>query len=429
MRVSTYGATDVGRVKENNEDSYLLDAELGLYVVADGMGGHAAGEVASKLAVDEVKAEVVAKRGELERLVGAGKSWEVQAILDRAVQRASEAVFNKAREESGCHGMGTTLSVLWIWEGHGVIAHVGDSRVYIRRSGEVHLLTEDHSLLRELIKQGREKEVDSMPYASALTRAVGVQPYVEVDTLDFDVLPGDEFLVCSDGLHGYVKREEIAEAFAAGVDSAPKKLVDLANERGGRDNITVALVAVEGEITQERGKDAVHKYETCKQMPLFRYLSFKELIKVLNLTRMRHVKKGQVLLAEGHGGSEIFIVVSGRLRIEKGGIALGVIEAGGHVGEMSLIDRNPRSATVNAEEDARLLVLARSSFYALLRSEPALSVKLLWNLLQVISARLRSANRELVEIRADYEALMSQGVELFHVADDTGEYVIPRDKK
>jgi CRP-like cAMP-binding protein len=134
-------------------------------------------------------------------------------------------------------------------------------------------------------------------------------------------------------------------------------------------------------------------------------------------------------LAEGHGGSEIFIVVSGRLRIEKGGIPLGVIEAGGHVGEMSLIDRNPRSATVNAEEDARLLVLARSSFYALLRSEPALSVKLLWNLLQVISARLRSANRELVEIRSDYEALMSQGVELFHVAEDTGEYVIPGDKK
>src|SRR5262245_2685968 len=218
------------------------------------MAGHAAGEVASQIAVHEISRVVRENADVVERYA---KNHEMQArqeilaTLEHAVQTACAAIYHRSQTEPDKRGMGTTTSALLIAGDRGFIAHVGDSRIYLLRGGQVHMLTEDHSLVNELVRRGKLKreEIDGSPYAkykNAVTRAVGAYESVEADTLDFEVLPGDHFLLCSDGLHHYLKDSDVPEILTADdIADAPKTLVALANAGGGHDNITAVVVRVE----------------------------------------------------------------------------------------------------------------------------------------------------------------------------------------
>src|SRR5882724_739367 len=245
MELSFAAATDVGRQRNHNEDNFLIDKKLRLFMVADGMGGHAAGEVASSLAVHEIRDVVNNNRELIDRYRvdhPAVQPYEVLQVLESALQHACSAVFARAQAEPDKRGMGTTTTVLLVAGTgdhlRGFIAHVGDSRVYLARQNQCHVLTEDHSLMNELVRRGKlnREQIESSPYKqykNAVTRAVGVYSSVEVDTFDFDILPGDRFLVCSDGMYAYVDDAELPKQLAAGdVKEAPKKLVDLANSGG-----------------------------------------------------------------------------------------------------------------------------------------------------------------------------------------------------
>jgi len=209
MELSFWAATDVGKKREHNEDNFLVDKKLSLFVVADGMGGHASGEVASNVAVHEFRNAVESGREVIERYAKGDaevRPQEVLTLLEHAVQAAGNAVYQKGVAEPEKRGMGTTTSALLIAGDRGFIAHVGDSRIYMIRQGQVVQLTEDHSLLNELVRRGKitKEGFEDSPYAqfkNAVTRAVGVYETVQPDTIDFDVLPGDRFLLCSDGLH------------------------------------------------------------------------------------------------------------------------------------------------------------------------------------------------------------------------------------
>jgi serine/threonine protein phosphatase PrpC len=233
--------TDVGRVRNVNEDSFLVDKKLNLFVVCDGMGGHAAGEVASQLAARYFREAVVASRemiDDFERGTGSVKREDILQMLQRAVQEACEKVHAEGQNDDTKRGMGTTLTALLVVGSRGFLAHVGDSRLYLVREGQVHQLSEDHSLINELLKRGRltKEQIDKVQYKNAVTRAVGVYESVEADTLDFDVLGGDRYLLCSDGMHGYFKTGELAQYFVAAPDETiAQTLVDLSNDRGGKD--------------------------------------------------------------------------------------------------------------------------------------------------------------------------------------------------
>lgn len=245
------GLSDVGRRRVTNEDSYFLDDRIGLYAVADGMGGHAAGEVASQEAIDTVRGMV--RQGEaLLRQVEAGDRspealWRVGRLLESAVQAATYMVFGIAQNDPEQAGMGTTLSALLLCGPLGVVAQVGDSRVYLVRDDQVAQLTEDHTLIAWQLKQGiiSQNEAALSPHKNVITRAIGSREYVQVDTQFFQVEPGDTFLLCSDGLHGYIHDEEIADIIALGPEAAVNEFVNTANLRGGRDNITTIVVQVE----------------------------------------------------------------------------------------------------------------------------------------------------------------------------------------
>lgn len=252
MQIQFWAATDVGLTRDHNEDNYLVDPNLSLFVVADGMGGHAAGEIASSVAVHEVR-EAIKKQKEV--IAGFKKSGSVLqrqtvlTLLEQAILTACKSVYQCAQEDSERHGMGTTLSLLLLARNRAFIGHVGDSRIYRSRQGKISQITEDHTVINELIKSGRIKpdEAFNSPYKNAVTRAVGVHPSVEVDTFDFAVQAGDNFLLCSDGLSGYLdedqgpfeymERDEIKEI--------PQVMIDFANASGGKDNITAIMVRID----------------------------------------------------------------------------------------------------------------------------------------------------------------------------------------
>ena len=246
----SFARSDVGRVRKGNEDAFFRDDALRLYVVADGMGGHAAGEVASAEAVDTVFGMVkrgLPALGDPEVALDEPRARAACRIVEGAIQAATYMVFAIGELDRKKSGMGTTISCALFVGGSIVVGQVGDSRVYRIRDLEAEQLTEDHTLIAWQMKRGliSEEEARVSPYKNVITRAVGSRDYVEVDTAVYDVAPADRFLLCSDGLHGYLNEVDLATLSELGGQQAVDALVDAANERGGRDNITAILVEVD----------------------------------------------------------------------------------------------------------------------------------------------------------------------------------------
>ncbi len=247
------GLTDVGRQRHTNEDAYL---DLGtVFAVADGMGGARAGEVASKLAVDAFR--------ETEKTSG---SPEEQ--LAHIGQEANRKIYELAQEDEARAGMGTTLTAAMVTDREVAIGHVGDSRVYRFRDDELDRLTDDHSLVEELVRQGKltSQQAEVHPQKSIITRALGPEPDVEVDTHTHAARAGDIYLLCSDGLTGMLSEDRIAQILRgrSSLEQAAKTLVDEANARGGRDNITVVLFRLADEREPEEESDTLSGGETEK---------------------------------------------------------------------------------------------------------------------------------------------------------------------
>ena len=246
LELRSYGATDVGRRRKVNQDAFLCDDVLGLWLVADGMGGHAAGEVASRESVDAIYGMVKKAKRSLGDRFTDETAAAASRLLEGAVQSATYIVYAMAEIDAGMAGMGTTISAMMSFCEHLVVAQVGDSRIYRLRDGEAIQLTEDHTLVAWQVKQGliTSAEANSARHKNVITRAVGNRDYVQVDTAIYDMEFGDTYLLCSDGLHGYLTTGEIATIAEPGGERAVRRFVELANDRGGKDNITAVLVEV-----------------------------------------------------------------------------------------------------------------------------------------------------------------------------------------
>jgi len=235
--------TDPGRRRRQNEDAYVREPPL--FAVADGMGGAQAGEIASRLAAAAV------------RQSGDGGAAEGQERVVSLIREANRRVYERANEDEAVSGMGTTMTVALVDDGAVWIGHVGDSRAYLIRDGALEQLTEDHSLVAELVRSGKlsPEEAEIHPQRSVITRALGTEPDVDVDAFPVRTQPGDLFMLCSDGLTSMVADDsilEIVERTREDLDRSARALVDEANRGGGEDNITVVLFElVEGEAPVE----------------------------------------------------------------------------------------------------------------------------------------------------------------------------------
>ena len=398
MQIRAFVATDTGRVRKQNEDSFGVDESLGLFVVCDGMGGHAAGDVASKTAVNAIVRVLGAQRAAITRCDGGPASLEAMAaLLETAVQEASRAIHTLAGSERGKHGMGTTCVALLVLGDKAMMANVGDSRLYLARDGKLHQLSTDHDFATEIVGRGmmtREQAARS-PHASALTRAVGVQPTVAVELLTFDVLAGDTFLLCSDGVHHYAADAAALAALLAEADAAAiaRRLVLQALEGGGHDNATALVVRVESDDVRQLERKTLieHSLDALREIELFRELSMAELVKIYGLFREQHVGPGATPIREGQGGDQLYVIVTGRFDVHRAGKHVATLGRGAHFGEMALLNQRARSATLTALEPARLLELARPDFESLRAREPVVAAKFLWKLAQTLSLRLDDA--------------------------------------
>ena len=256
MKLSSVARTDIGRKRRINEDALFRDDVRGFYVVADGVGGHNKGEIASREAVEQLRMWVYGAHQDLNRLVERVQDgdedgiWEIRRFLESGVKSACYMVYGMAELDPEKKGMSTTLSALLIRANVAFAVHVGDSRVYRVRGTSVLQMTEDHTLINYKVKNGMmtKAEGEKASGKNVITRAVGHKDYVQVDTVDIDIAAGDRFLLCSDGLHGYFTgNSEVAELCSDGsLEECAEAAIGLANQRGGKDNITAVVIEVQG---------------------------------------------------------------------------------------------------------------------------------------------------------------------------------------
>ena len=424
MEFDVFSQSDVGCVRTNNEDAYFVSPDHGLFVVCDGMGGHNAGEVASQLSCKLISSELCSTRvaNMKEKFEGSGHPEDLRALqrtVEQAVSSACRAIFEEAMNDPAKAGMGTTCTVvLFAGRDKAVLAHVGDSRLYLVRGEDIHQISEDHTYVNELVKRGllKKSEAHDHPQGNVLSRAMGVQPNVAIDTMLFDIDADDTLLLCSDGLYNYYpEAKELIPTLKDGdIRQSLGTLVNTAKERGGHDNITGVVIRIK---TGEIPVAAAERLKILKKIAIFSHLQHLELMKVLGTAQMAKVNQGDNLITEGEVGDVMYVVVKGEVDIIKGEDVLTTLPAGVHLGEMALVDNAPRSATARARTDLDILLIRRDEFFNIVRAEPVIATKLLWSLVQVLSGRLRQTNAALEGARRELAGDI-EGFEILFDDDD-----------
>lgn len=247
IKILPKGLTDVGRVRHANQDAYLIDEKENIYVVADGMGGHAGGEIASNLCIDQISKQLRSQSQIFQPNSHHPNGQMIHAMIS-SVNYASTKIYERALEDPSLKGMGTTATVGKLVDRFLYIAHVGDSRCYLIRCNLIYQLTSDHSLVYEQVKAGliTQEESEIHHLRNVITRSVGYQEEEDVDTVVTELEPDDYLVLCSDGLHGKVADKEISNIVSKSGLDAVQELMQLANDRGGEDNITIVVLKVVG---------------------------------------------------------------------------------------------------------------------------------------------------------------------------------------
>ena len=394
MRIIASARSDVGRKRPINEDSLLSDSELDLYAVCDGMGGHAAGEVASQTATAAIRKRVQERvdavaKAEPDRIRGL-----LAELMREAIEAANAAVYQVGRTDPSKLGAGTTCTALLVHAGIAALGHVGDSRLYLQRGGMFYQISNDHTFVAEGMRRGLSLEEALAQFGrNMLSRAVGPTERIEVDTLVFDLLAGDKLLLCSDGLHGYFPDTQELGSLVEPFATLAERLVDVANERGGEDNISVITLAATDEgpptaLDSLRKNRITQNLRTLGGIEILRELTYSELLELSGALVSEEHANGAVMLREGDRTAALYILVEGKAQVERGGKRVADLVAGTHFGEMALLTSRPRSATVRAVAPCRVLVLTREQLYPLFQSNPIIAVKFLWNLAVRQSLRL-----------------------------------------
>lgn len=379
-------ATDVGRVREHNEDCHLIDPHAQIFIVCDGMGGHAAGEVASATAVRiareawtapalSLRIQTYAERGDPET-----RRALVRAVRD-GVMNAHIDIIEQARADEDKAGMGTTFTGFIIAGGDAIFAHAGDSRAYLVRDDIAMQLSEDHTLLARLQASGVDPMVtgddQTIRWKGVLTNALGIGDATRVATFIVSLYSGDKILLCSDGITEYVSESEVGQVLVSAPSPAraAQKLVDMAVERGGSDNATAVVVKVveagETKIPPEqrqRDEDAV------RRCILFNGLSPQERLRALRITTSRELREGKSLAPVALGTRVAYVVLDGEVEVMDE-----IAGPGAVIYPEALIEGTEmpdRESTAKAATTVRLLTIRQDDFFELTEEESDLGVKL-----------------------------------------------------
>jgi serine/threonine protein phosphatase PrpC len=391
------GESDVGSKHSENEDSYCVDNHRQLYVVSDGMGGHAAGKRASKMAISEILRTVARSSDILQtpqgdsELVGAATQ-----VMVEAVQNASRVIHSAARNNAELAGMGCTVTAVLVVGHHGIMAHVGDSRLYLVRDSAAHQLSNDHTLAAELVRQGmiEAQMLGSHPFAHVLSRSCGTHESVQVETLAFELLGGDRLLLCSDGLSRYLTdHSEIGYLVDRdSVDIVAGDLIQRAKDGGGADNVTAVVVSIDddgsdSERAAVRARRSRLKLDALRKVSLLEDLSMPQLFRVLQVSEIQAVEAGSTLVRQGQELASLFVVLGGRLGRSGGSSELRELGPYDSAGLRSLAHPYRTDFELTAARDATVLRLDYVAFQKLCSTRPWLGVALLRKLSEELAER------------------------------------------
>ncbi len=397
-----HARTDVGLKRRHNEDSLLAAEDYGVFVVADGVGGRKAGELASAITVNtfqsfapQLKAAVDAAAAKPNREARNA----VLSLLDHAANAASKRVY-EAAAATGRQGMTTTLVAAVVGGGAAFVVHVGDSRAYLVRHGVLRQLTEDHSMINELLRSGalRPNDPQAAQYRNVITRAIGLYPQVKTDTLFVELVDDDRLLLCTDGLSDMVDTAHLGElAKAPDLNRAVDAMIQSALDNGGRDNVTAVMVEPEATLAAEA---VTARARAMEALFLFEDLPFQARLRVGRIVHEVHVEAGETLMEQGTTGDTMYVVVQGEVAVQVDGLIVTPLVAGEHFGELALVDNQPRSASIVARSKSHLLAIERDALREFCMMEPALGNMMLWKLLTTLSERLRATNARLSEAQS-----------------------------
>ena len=397
--VKFHARTDVGLRRKHNEDSLLASAEYGVFVVADGVGGRKAGELASAITVNTFQKASPNIKAAVESYANnpcQDTRNAVLSLLNSTANLSSKNVY-EAAHATGRQGMTSTLVAGVVGGGAAFLVHEGDSRRYLARKNDLRQLTEDHSMINQLIRQGAitPEEAAKSRYRNVITRAVGLYPSVQADTLFVELVEGDQILLCSDGLSDLVAPEEILQHIQrANLTMSVDNLIDLALENGGSDNVTIILVKPEAVLEEQTVAARVRAMEN---LFLFSDLPFHARLRVGRIVNDLHVSPGEKIVRQGESGDTMYAVIEGAFSVIVDGQEVALMKEGEHFGELSLVDNEPRSADIVAKVPSHVLCVERSALREFCMLEPALGNQIVWKLVSTLGNRLRDTTKRLTE--------------------------------
>jgi len=400
MQVKAFGQTDTGLKRSHNEDAFKICEDIQLYIVCDGVGGLAAGEVASQMACVRIaerlreRVDVIESFG---RLSSAGNRLAVLDCVREAIAGTSREIWELSQQDEGERKRATTLVMVLVVGDDAFVAHVGDSRLYLFRGSEGFQLTEDHTYVNELVKNGKltEEEAKNHPQAHVITKALGFRSALEIETLHMELENDDRLLLCSDGLYHYFSTEQFGKLMK-GVDGGKfnELAIAQANALGGRDNITSLHLQVSAEGKKDHATGVSQKIAVLKRIALFKALSFKELAKVLEIIKIKSFAEKTLIIHEGDMGDEMYIILLGSVDVMISNKTIKTIPKGAYFGEMALVDKEIRSASILAREPTKTLVIQRDDLLSLFKRENRIGLKMMWAMLQHANARLRGNDKK-----------------------------------
>lgn len=450
MILSFDGRSDTGKVRQRNEDCIRVEPDLGLFIVADGMGGYAGGDVASSITCDVIVDQVRGAWEIVERFACAtaepirdpseclsGRQQVMTILVDAIVAADVEiqrvAAVDAASGSDSLTGMGSTVVIALFVGNHAFLAHCGDSRGYLLRRHSAVRLTSDHSLLQGLVDGGMiaAADVARFPMKNVLTRALGVPGVVLPDIMDVELNDGDRILLCSDGLHGLVRDDFIAKLGENGDPSrCTSKLVAYANAAGGNDNISVVIVqasdpvrADDADVSDVDGFDdetatpapagpaSMCIGDQVREHSLFRGLTLSEWLRLYSSAPRHCYDDGAVIFSAGELSDGMHCVLYGDVDVTKDGHSMKMFPAGTCLGEMCLTEEKVRLATAVAHGPTVVMFLGRNEFFALCDRQPVTAVRLLRQLQSRTAGWLRDARDELNIMKAYVAGMQNDGPE------------------
>ena len=410
MRVRSGGFSDTSKASRLNSEYWGIDPTGSIFVMASGLGANS--EIASRSVCEDIVRALLPHRTQLENMAGDVRPDSRQMLMSSlcgAMIRAERNLFEKSEQEVHLKGLATTCDLMLLANGTVYINHVGNNRVYLLRGDTGRQLTIDHTVYEYLRAQGKnDEQIAHTSYKNRLIRALGMTGGAEIDTLQLDLRQGDRLVICTAGVYRYFQNATHLAQLYRYMDPqrAAEFLVNYAQEHGCEGDASVICVEISDPGLRSSSLETDSRITALEQICFFRDLSYQEMLQVMPITFERMISPGTEIIHEGDVGDVLYILVEGTCEVTNSGVRLAQLEAGSSFGELSLVDRQPRSATVRAIEPCRVLGIRAADFEKLTVSG-ALAVKLLWNVTHELSGRLRESS----------ETIRQQGMKLleYHI--------------